>query len=113
MRVALSAKVKDERFGVVESLDWPGLKTKSLARRIDDLGWRKTLFVTGQDEVPRGLARSSGNIPLVDALTVQNLNVYTVLKWQRVVMDIAAVDWLERTLGKSKNLWTTDSVTEE
>jgi large subunit ribosomal protein L4 len=100
MRVALSAKVKDERFGVVESLDWPGFKTKHLAKRIDELGWRKTLFVTGADKVPDGLARSSGNIPMVDTMTAQDLNVYTAVKWQRLVMDVAAVDYFERLLAQ-------------
>jgi large subunit ribosomal protein L4 len=104
MRVALSSKVRDRRFGVVESLRWPGLKTKPLAKRIDDLGWRKTLFVTGEGEVPLGLARSIGNIPMVNAIVAKDLNVYTILKWQRVVMDVAAVDWFEHKLGKGSGL---------
>jgi large subunit ribosomal protein L4 len=99
MRVALSSKVRDQRFGVVESLDWPGVKTKLLANRIDALGWRKTLFVTGEDRVPVGLARSSSNLEMVESILAKDLNVYTVVKWQRVVMDLAAVSWFERTLG--------------
>jgi large subunit ribosomal protein L4 len=101
MRVALSAKVKDRRLGVVESLAWRGLKTKHLCQRIDHLGWRKTLFVTGEEKVPVGLERSSRNIQMVDVATASKLNVYNLLKWQRVVMDVAAVDWFERTLGKN------------
>jgi large subunit ribosomal protein L4 len=106
MRVALSAKVKDQRLGVVESLAWRGLKTKHLCQRIDHLGWRKTLFVTGQQQIPVGLERSSRNIQMVDVTTASELNIYNVLKWQRVVMDVAAIEWFEEKLGKNNSINT-------
>ena len=55
MRVALSAKVKENGLGVVETLEWPGIKTKDFAKRINELGWNKTLFVTGKEKVPETL----------------------------------------------------------
>jgi large subunit ribosomal protein L4 len=100
MRVALSAKLKEQRLGVVESLDWPGLKTRELARRISSLGWHKTLFVTGKHEVPVRLLRSGRNIPNTDYTTVEQLKVYDVVYWPRVVLDGAAVDLLEARLSK-------------
>lgn len=100
MRVALSAKLKEKRLGVVTSLDWPNGKTRHLAQKIDSLGLRKTLFVTGEDKVPAGLERAIGNIEMVKVTTPEKLTVYEVLKWQRMVMDIKAVDFFERTLGK-------------
>jgi len=104
MRVALSAKLREHGLGVVETLDWPGLKTKPLAKRIADLGWRKTLFVTGLDVIPIGLQRASGNIEKVHAITAHDLVVYDVVKWPRLVLDLAAVDWLEQSLGKNKEI---------
>lgn len=100
MRVALSAKLREQRLGVVESLDWFGLKTRHLARRISSLGWHKTLFVTGDHEVPMGLLRCGKNIPNVDFTTVDQLKVYDVVYWPRVVLDAAAVDLLEARLSK-------------
>ena len=100
MRVALSAKLREQRLGVVESLDWPGLKTRELARRISSLGWHKTLFVTGKHEVPVRLLRSGRNIPNTDYTTVEQLKVYDVVYWPRVVLDGAAVDLLEARLSK-------------
>jgi large subunit ribosomal protein L4 len=64
------------------------------------LGWRKTLFVTGLDEVPEGLRRASSNIDKVEVVTAKDLVVYDAVKWPRVVLDLAAVEWLERKLGK-------------
>lgn len=100
MRVALSAKLKEQRLGVVETLDWPGLKTRHLIRRITSLGWHKTLFVTGESEVPVGLERSGNNIPNIDFTTLDELNVYDLVHWPRVVMDAAAVDQLTARLSK-------------
>ena len=100
MRVALSAKLREQRLGVVESLDWPGVKTRELVKRITSLGWHKTLFVTGESEIPRGLLRSGSNIQNLEFTTVNELKVYDVVHWPRMVMDTAAVDLLEARLSK-------------
>lgn len=100
MRVALSAKLHDGAAEFVESLAWPGTKTKEFAERIEELGWRKTLFITGREKVPDGLRWSSSNIPKLDATTVEDLNVYNLVKFPRLVLDVAAVEALEKKLSK-------------
>lgn len=100
MRVALSVKVKENSLGIVESLQWPGVKTKDFAKRIGALGWNKTLFVTGLEEVPETLDRSSRNIPGVHTITTSDLTVYDALKWERLVLDVPAIEFYEQTLGK-------------
>ena len=101
MRVALSARAKENSLGVVRSLEWQGYKTKELEERIDELGWRRTLFVTGMNEIPEGLRRASGNLTGVDTVTAEDLDVYHALKWPRLVLDLPAVEWFERALGRS------------
>ena len=100
MRVALSAKVKENGLGVVETLEWPGVKTKDFAKRINELGWNKTLFVTGKEKVPETLERSSGNIQGIDTATASELTVYDAVKWERLVLDVPAVEFYEKMLGK-------------
>jgi len=100
MRVALSSKVKDQRFGVMMQMDWPNAKTKYLAQRIAALGLKQTLFITGEQQVPVGLQRAIRNIPLVDITTSDQVNVYELLKWRRIILDAKAVDFFEQTLGK-------------
>lgn len=103
MRAALSARVKERALGVVESLEWQIPKTQELEARLEELGWGKTLFVTGLDEIPSGLARASGNLRMVETITAEELSVYDAVKWPRLVLDVAAVDWLEQTLSKSES----------
>ena len=100
MRVALSAKLREHGLGVVKSLNWNGVKTHPLAKRFSELGWRKTLLVTGLDGVPQILRRASSNIDQVEVVTARDLNVYDVVKWPRLVLDLEAVEWFERRLGK-------------
>ena len=101
MRVALSSKLKEQRLGVMTRLYWPNGKTKHLSQKIDLLGLRKTLFVTGEPKVDEGLRRAIHNIPLVKLTTTDEVNVYEILKWQRVILDLKAVDYFERTLKKN------------
>ncbi|KAI0788490.1 ribosomal protein L4 [Abortiporus biennis] len=104
LRVALSAKVKERGLGVVESLQWPTAKTNELAQRLEALGWQKTLFVTGEEAVPEGLKRASANLPHVETVTAKELNVYSTLKWSRVILDIPAVKFFEETLTNRPSL---------
>jgi len=101
MRAALSARVKGQSLRIVRSLDWPNIKTKSLALRMKELGWNnKTLFVTGKELVPGGLALSSSNLEFVDALSADSLTVYHAVRWPQLVLDLEAVEYFEKTLSK-------------
>lgn len=103
MRVALSAKLKEQALGVVETLAWPRVKTKELAERLRELSWGQTLFVTGLDKVPEYLEKSSGNIPGVDTVTAEDLTVYDAVKWRRLILDVSAVEYFEQTLGRPRS----------
>jgi len=100
MRVALSARMREGVLGVTTHLDWPCAKTGSLSRKIDELGYRKTLFITGEESPSVGLARAIANIPSVKLMNVKDVNVYQILYWQRIIMDIKAADYFEQTLKK-------------
>ena len=107
LRVALSAKLRENALGVAGTLDWPGSKTSEFARRLANLGWgqdsrTETLFIAGGEQVPPRLERVCRNLDSVKVLPAASLqhNVYTLLKWPRIVLDIEAVDYFERLLGK-------------
>ncbi|KAL1737021.1 ribosomal protein L4 domain-containing protein [Schizophyllum commune] len=100
MRVALSAKVKEQNFGIMRRLEWPEGKTRTLAERIETLGLRKTLFVTGSEQLPETLERAFRNIPMVKLVHASELNVYETLKWPRIVADLDAVKYFEESLKK-------------
>jgi large subunit ribosomal protein L4 len=100
MRIALSLKVKENRLGVMTSLDWPAGRTKNLHERIELLGLRKTLFVTGEETVAVGLKRAISNIQQVELVRADAVNVYEIMKHQRIVLDVKAVEYFENALKK-------------
>ncbi|KAH7880832.1 ribosomal protein L4 domain-containing protein [Lentinula edodes] len=104
MRVALSSKMLEHNLGVMKTMDWPSGKTKHLSHKIDSLGLKNTLFITGEEEVPIMLQRAIRNIPLTGLTTSKDVNVYEMLKWSRVMLDAKAVEFFERTLGKTHSI---------
>jgi len=100
MRVALSAKLKDDLLTVVHDLDWPFPKTKLLNKRLKDLGWFNTLFVTGRSTVPVNFARASSNLQDVFVKPVVDVNIHELLKHPRVILDREAIEFLNTVLGK-------------
>ncbi|KAJ8083910.1 54S ribosomal protein yml6, mitochondrial [Marasmius tenuissimus] len=99
MRVALSAKVREQKFGVMTRLEWPNGRTKYLSQKLAGLGLKQTLFITGEEQVSSNLQRAIRNIPLVSLTRADQVNVYELLQWSRVVLDCKAVEYFERTLG--------------
>ena len=100
MRVALSTKVKEQRFAVMHTFYWPSAKTRDLSLRIKDLGLEHTLFITGESELPKEVMLAMRNIPEISFTTAAELKVYDILRWSRIVLDAKAVDFFETTLKK-------------
>lgn len=100
MRSALSSRVKEHSLGVVRSLQWSGYKTKDFASRLEELRWSRTLFVTGQ-QVPTTLQRVTSNLEKIEAKAAKDLTVYDAVKYSRLILDLEAVEWFERSLSRS------------
>lgn len=101
MRIALSVKVRENALGVAPTLDWDGTKTSEFAFRINELGWSRTLFVAGSDSVPQRLERVCRNVKDVGVVSAADLNIYEMLRWKRLVLDVDAVVYLEQLLSKN------------
>jgi large subunit ribosomal protein L4 len=94
LRHALSAKAKDGGIVVIERASLDAAKTKALKERFGKLGLANVLIVDGA-EVDATFARAARNIPNVDLLPVQGINVYDIMRREKLVLTRAAVDALE------------------
>jgi large subunit ribosomal protein L4 len=94
LRHALSAKAKDGGIVVIEQATLDGPKTKALKDRFGKLGWANVLIVDGA-ELNENFALAARNIPQIDVLPVQGINVYDILRREKLVLTRAAVDALE------------------
>lgn len=101
MRVALSAKFKEQRLGVVPRIKWYCHKTITLKNRLDSLGWRTgTLFVSGLPQVDPAIQRAGRNLRGLEFRHVDEVKVYDLVKWRRVILDLPAVALLESKLAR-------------
>src|SRR5688572_12785033 len=94
LRHALSSKAKDGGIIVIEKAAVKDAKTKALAAAFEKLGFDNALIIDGA-EVDAGFRNAARNIPNIDVLPVQGINVYDILRRGKLVLTKAAVDALE------------------
>jgi large subunit ribosomal protein L4 len=94
LRHALSAKAKDGGLIVIDTAALEAAKTKALIGHFAGLGLTNALIVDGA-ELNAGFAGAARNIPNIDVLPIQGINVYDILRRRKLVLTKAAVDALE------------------
>jgi large subunit ribosomal protein L4 len=94
LRHALSSKAKDASLIVVDDVKLSDPKTKTLVERFGKLGLGNALIIGGA-EIEANFQRAARNIPNIDVLPVQGINVYDILRREKLVLTKAAVDALE------------------
>ncbi|MGH7247169.1 MAG: 50S ribosomal protein L4 [Pseudomonadota bacterium] len=97
LKHALSAKAKDAGLVVIEALDVEAAKTKVLRSQLEKLGLSNALLIDGAD-VAANVRAAARNIPNVDVLPVCGINVYDVMRRQKLVLTRSAIDALEARL---------------
>jgi large subunit ribosomal protein L4 len=94
LKHALSAKAKSEALVVIDKCELKEPKTKDLKSRFSKLGFGSVLIIDGA-EVHEAFAKAARNLPGVDILPVQGINVYDILRHEKLVLTKAAVEALE------------------
>jgi large subunit ribosomal protein L4 len=94
LRHALSAKLKSEDVIIIDSLIAAEAKTKALVGTLAGLGLTNALFIGGA-ELDANFKLAAQNIPNIDVLPVQGINVYDILRRSKLVLSKAAVEALE------------------
>src|SRR5699024_3308497 len=97
LRSALSAKVNEEAFTVVEDFTMDAPKTKDFLAILENLeASKKVLLVLGSEDV--NIELSSRNLQGVTILTPQQLNVLDILSADRVIFTEGAINKAEEVL---------------
>ena len=98
LKSALSSKVAETNFVVLEALKLDAPKTKDFAKVLADLSINsKALFVTA--DLDENVALSARNIQGVTVLTAAGINVLDLVGHDKVVFTQAAVKKVEEVLG--------------
>jgi large subunit ribosomal protein L4 len=94
LRHALSAKARDGGIIIWSDIKVDGPKTKSLKESFAKLGLTNALIIDG-DSSETNFRLAARNIPYIDVLPIEGINVYDILRREKLVLTKAAIDALE------------------
>ena len=94
LRHALSSKAKAGDLVVIDSAKVADGKTRVLRDQFAKLSLDNALVIDGAD-LEIGFARAARNLPNIDVLPVQGINVYDILRRKKLVLTKAAIAALE------------------
>ena len=93
LKSALSSRVAENKFIVVDALNFDEIKTKKFVEVMKNLNVDKALVVL--DDMNENVIRSANNIPTVKTSQTNEINVYDILKYDTVVVTKDAVKTIE------------------
>ena len=92
--MALSSKTANEQLIVLEDAKSKDGKTGGLRKQLEKLGINNALIIDGS-ELDDNFARAARNIAQIDVLPAQGINVYDILRREKLVLTKAALSSLE------------------
>ena len=96
---ALSKKIADNEFYVIDKLAVENGKTKEMVAFLDAFKFTQTvLMVMGDNDCK--VIRAASNIPTLETIPVEQLNTYDVVKNAVVVLAQSAIERLEEAYGE-------------
>ena len=93
LKSALTSKVNDEKFFVLDELKLDEIKTKKFAEVLNNLKVNKALVVIAENDA--NIVKSARNIEGVKTALTNTINVYDILKYDNVVITKAAIEKVE------------------
>lgn len=93
LKSALSSRVEDKKFIVVDELNFDEIKTKKFQEVLNNLHVNKALLVL--EDGNKNVEISARNIPDVKTAKSNTINVYDILKYNTVIATKAAVASIE------------------
>ncbi|MCY4063319.1 MAG: 50S ribosomal protein L4 [Chloroflexi bacterium] len=97
IRSTLSALVRDEQLVILDQLDMEAPKTKMMRALLSTLvGGQSALMVVAGEQ--KAVRKSVSNLPNAHSIIANNLNIRDLLKYDRVIMTLDALEVV-------KNIW--------
>ena len=93
LKSALTSRVNDSKFIVVDDLSFDEIKTKNFKKVLDNLKVSKALVVLNEND--QNVVKSARNIENVRTALTNTINVYDILKYNTVIVTKAAVATIE------------------
>ena len=93
LKSALTSRVQENKFIVLDELKLAEIKTKEMQKVLDNLNVSKALVVIGDDS--DNVQLSARNIPDVQTASVGTINVFDIMKYNTVIATKSSVAAIE------------------
>ena len=93
LKSALTSRVQDEKFIVLDELKLDEIKTKKFQEVLNNLKVAKAMVITADDD--KNVVLSARNIPTVMTSAANNINTYDIMKYSTVIATKDAVAKIE------------------
>ena len=93
IKSALTSRVKEEKFVVLDEISFDEIKTKKMKTVLDNFKLEKALVVL--DKKDETVSLSARNLPKVRTVLANSINVYDILKYDTMVLTKDAVAQIE------------------
>jgi len=100
IRSALSALLRDDQLVIVDKIDMPEPRTKAAKTVLRNLTGSENalvLFTDGQENLQKSLR----NLPKAQGLRASYLNIRDLLRYEKVIIPLDALEVITRLWGKS------------
>ena len=94
LKMAISKKIKDGKFKIINELKMSKPKTNLFRSKLSGLNLDSVLFIDGKD-IDNNFLLASKNVPKIDILSVEGINVYDILKRDYLVLSENAVNGIK------------------
>ncbi|MDP2863653.1 MAG: 50S ribosomal protein L4 [Desulfobacterales bacterium] len=96
LKMALSSKTQTNNLLVLDKFDLEKVRTKGFTSVLDNLKVKKALIVT--EKVNENLELSSRNVPGIKVMRYEGLNVYDILKYEKLILLETSIKGIEGRL---------------
>ncbi|MGL4825820.1 MAG: 50S ribosomal protein L4 [Alphaproteobacteria bacterium] len=97
LKMALSSKMAEGNLIVMDQFSLESSKTRNFSKKLGGMGLDSVLMI-GVGEIDPAFFNASSNLPYVDVLPQQGVNVYDILRRRFLVLHKDAVNYLEGRL---------------
>lgn len=102
LKHALSAKLKANELIVLDQAVSSEPKAKVLREQLANMGLTSALIIDGA-ELDTNFSLAARNIPMIDVLPIQGINVYDILRREKLVLTKNAIEALEQRFNGEAN----------
>jgi len=96
LRSALSIKLKEDKLLILDNFNLSEIKTKPFVAILKQIDIENAFII---DENNINLEKSARNVPFVKILKPEGLNVYDILKYDKLIITQACLEKITRTLS--------------